>query len=116
MALIEEKTLAAVAATAAALSPQVRKVARKGAVYGLAGVLRAGDVVVAAARGAAHAARSTISTESEGAEFAPATKRATPAAKRSSARSGEARNPRSGQTRGASARSGSRSRSDPGDS
>jgi hypothetical protein len=55
MALIEERMVAAAAATAAAMSPRVRKVARKGIVYGLAGALKAGDVAVAAVRGAAKA-------------------------------------------------------------
>jgi hypothetical protein len=58
MALIEEKMAGAVVATAAALSPRVRRIARKGAVYGLAGALKAGDVAVAAARGAARAGQS----------------------------------------------------------
>jgi hypothetical protein len=40
------------AATAAAVSPRARDLFRRGAVYGLAGVLKAGDVAVAAARGA----------------------------------------------------------------
>lgn len=39
------------AAAAVALSPRVRGAARQGAVYGLAGVLKAGDVVVGAGRG-----------------------------------------------------------------
>jgi nucleoside phosphorylase len=63
MGLIEKDVMAAVGATAAVLSPRVRRVARKGAVYGLAGVLKAGDVVVAAARGAARAAQSTETSD-----------------------------------------------------
>ncbi len=39
-----------------ALSPRAREVARKGAVYGLAGVLKVGDVVVGTARGAVRGA------------------------------------------------------------
>lgn len=50
----------AVALTAAVASPGVRKVLRKGAVYGLAGILMAGDAVSSLAqgvkRGAAQAA------------------------------------------------------------
>lgn len=41
----------AVAVTAAVASPQVRNVLRRGAVYGLAGVLMAGDAVSSLARG-----------------------------------------------------------------
>jgi hypothetical protein len=46
---------AAVVATVA--SPQVRRVVRKGAVYGLAGVLMAGDAVVSFARGVGQGAQ-----------------------------------------------------------
>jgi hypothetical protein len=62
MGLIEEEVVAAVAATAVAVSPRARKVARKGAVYGIAAALKAGDVVASAARGVARGARSTTST------------------------------------------------------
>lgn len=41
----------AIAATAVALSPQVRGVVRKGLVYGLAGALMAGDALGSLARG-----------------------------------------------------------------
>lgn len=47
----------AVGLTTAALSPRARRVLRRGAVYGVAGVLVAGDAVSAAARGARHGAR-----------------------------------------------------------
>ena len=47
----------AVAATAAILSPPVRNVVRRGLVYGLAGVLRAGDAVGSAARGVSQGAQ-----------------------------------------------------------
>jgi hypothetical protein len=85
MALFEQETVAAVAATAAALSPRVRRIARKGAVYGVAGVLRAGDVVIAGARGVARATDSAQSNQSAGTETkpAPAAKRRGPAAKSS---------------------------------
>lgn len=43
----------AVAATAVVLSPRVRGLLRQGAVYGLAGVLKATDSVSSAARGVA---------------------------------------------------------------
>ena len=45
------------AATAAAVSPRARELFRRGAVYGLAGVLKAGDVAAAAARGAVRGAK-----------------------------------------------------------
>jgi hypothetical protein len=43
----------AVAATAVVLSPQVRGFLRRGAVYGLAGLMKAGDTLGTAARGVA---------------------------------------------------------------
>ncbi len=50
---LESEVVVAVAATAAVLSPRVRRVLRRGAVYGLAGVLMAGDAVSSAARNVA---------------------------------------------------------------
>jgi hypothetical protein len=50
---LESEVAIAVAATAAVLSPGVRRVLRRGAVYGVAGALKASDVVTAAARGVA---------------------------------------------------------------
>jgi hypothetical protein len=60
MALVDRDVGVAVAATAAVLSPQAREVFRKGAVYGLAGALKAGDVVVSTARGAARGAQGSV--------------------------------------------------------
>ena len=60
MALVDRDVGVAVAATAAVLSPKAREVARKGAVFGLAGALKAGDVVVSTARGAARGAQSSV--------------------------------------------------------
>ena len=48
---VESEVAVAVAATAAVLSPRVRRLARSGAVYGLAGALLAADAVTATARG-----------------------------------------------------------------
>lgn len=48
---LESEVAIAVAATAAAISPPVRKVLRRGAVLGLAGILTAGDAVASFARG-----------------------------------------------------------------
>jgi len=55
----------AVAATAAILSPRVRKVLRRGAVYGLTGVLMAGDAISGVARDA------KATTATRGASDAP---------------------------------------------
>ena len=51
---LDSEVAVAVAATAMALSPRARRVVRRGAVYGVAGVLKATDVATAAARGVAH--------------------------------------------------------------
>jgi len=48
---MEPEVGVAVAVTAAVASPTVRKALRRSAVYGLAGVLLAGDAVMAATRG-----------------------------------------------------------------
>lgn len=50
---LESEVVVAVAATAAVMSPRVRGVLRSGAVYGLAGMLRAGDAISSVARNAA---------------------------------------------------------------
>lgn len=42
----------AIVGTAAAVSPRARRLLRQGAVYGLAGAMKAGDAVWGAARGA----------------------------------------------------------------
>jgi len=54
---LESEVVVAVAATAAVLSPRVRRVVRRGAVYGLAGVLRAGDAISSAAPGVSQGAQ-----------------------------------------------------------
>ena len=63
---LESEVVVAVAATAAVLSPRVRRVLRRGAVYGLAGVLRAADTISSAApavsQGAQQAAASAAGT------------------------------------------------------
>lgn len=48
---LESEVGVAVAVTAVVASPAVRRVLRKGAVYGLAGALMAGDAVASLARG-----------------------------------------------------------------
>jgi hypothetical protein len=54
---IEPEVAIAVAVTAAVASPPVRKVLRRGLVYGLAGLLVAGDKVAGAAREIARSAQ-----------------------------------------------------------
>ena len=51
----------AVAATALALSPGVRRTVRRGAVVGLAALMKAGDAVASTARGAANEIQQTAS-------------------------------------------------------
>ncbi len=50
---LESEVVVAVAATAALFSPRARKVLRRGAVYGVAGALMAGDAVSSVIRNAA---------------------------------------------------------------
>lgn len=54
---LDTKTGVVAAATAASVSPRARELFRRGAVYGLAGMMKAGDVAVAAARGAVRGAK-----------------------------------------------------------
>jgi hypothetical protein len=50
---LESEVAVAVAATTVVLSPKARRVVRRGAVYAVAGALKATDLVTAAARGVA---------------------------------------------------------------
>ena len=63
---LESEVAVAVVATAVALTPRARRVLRRGAVYGLAGALRAGDAIAsfgqATARGAQEATASAAPT------------------------------------------------------
>ncbi len=59
---IEPEVAIAVAVTAAVASPPVRKVVRRGLVYGLAGLMMAGDKIAGAAREIAHSAQQTAGT------------------------------------------------------
>lgn len=54
---VESEVAVAVAATAVVLSPKARKVLRRGAVYGLAGAMMAGDAVASFARGVSRGAQ-----------------------------------------------------------
>lgn len=86
------------AATAAAVSPKARDLFRRGAVYGLAGVLRTGDVAIAAARGAVRGARDETAAASDGSGKKPT---------RARRRSGGSRSAASGRSK----QSGTRKRS-----
>jgi hypothetical protein len=55
----------AIAATAALASPRVRKALRRGAVYGLAGALKAGDAMTAFARGVGRGTQQTAGAAKE---------------------------------------------------
>ena len=72
---LDSEVAVAVAATAAALSPRFRRVLRRGAVYGVAGVLKATDVATAAARGVARGAGSASDKvqASDGSQTTPST-------------------------------------------
>jgi hypothetical protein len=62
---VESEVAVAAAATAALLSPRVRGLLRSGAVYGLAGLLTAGDTISSLARSAVRFAH--------GAQYGPTT-------------------------------------------
>ena len=64
---LDSEVAVAVAATAAALSPRFRRVLRRGAVYGVAGVLKATAAARGVARGAS-AASDTVRTGDGGAD------------------------------------------------
>lgn len=67
----EAKVAATAALTAVVFSPRVRDVLRRGAVYGLAGVLTAGDTLWAFARGVSRGVRASMAPATRG-EPAPA--------------------------------------------
>ena len=58
---LDSEVAVAVAATAAITSPRVRGVLRRGAVYGLAGLLTAGEMTSSFARGAVRGVQQTAS-------------------------------------------------------
>lgn len=71
---LESEVGIAVAATAALFSPRVRKVIRRGAVYGVAGALMAGDAITGFARGVGRGAQQVAApTNGAAPEAAPAT-------------------------------------------
>ena len=57
----------AVAVTAALFSPRVRKVLRRGAVYGVAGALMAGDALTAFAKGVSRSAQQVAASANQAA-------------------------------------------------
>jgi hypothetical protein len=59
---MEPEVAIAIAVTAAVASPPVRKVLRRGLVYGLAGILTAGDKIAGTAREIANSARQTTAS------------------------------------------------------
>jgi hypothetical protein len=63
MGLLDGQRSLMVAAAAVAVSPDARRFARRGLVYGVAGALKAGDVVASTARGAARGAQAGLSGE-----------------------------------------------------
>jgi hypothetical protein len=65
---LEPEVAIAVAVTAAVASPPVRKVMRRGLVYGLAGLMVAGDKVASAAREIARSAQQTVAPAGNAAE------------------------------------------------
>ncbi len=62
---MESEVALAVAATAAVFSPKVRGVLRQGAVYGLAGLLVAGDAVGSFARGVGRGAQQAATSAAD---------------------------------------------------
>jgi hypothetical protein len=107
--LMSTETAFVAAATAAVMSPRTRDGMRKGAVVGLAGVLKAGDVVAGAARGAVRGVRGQETDASDGAVDAAVavtpdpSAPATPAPSSTRARratGSSASGPRSGGSRG----------------
>jgi hypothetical protein len=69
--LLEPEVLIAVGVTAALMSPPVRKVLRKGLVYGLAGMLSLGDKIAAAARDVSQGAQNLAAEARNTSQEAP---------------------------------------------
>jgi hypothetical protein len=73
---LEPEVAIVAAVTAAVASPPVRKVLRRGLVYGLAGLMVAGDKITSAARQVAQSAEQTAAAARDAAqESAPAPSR-----------------------------------------
>ncbi len=95
------------AATAAAVSPRARELFRRGAVYGLAGMLKAGDVAAAAARGAVRGAKNGAAAASGGTSGRSSASRPSSRSARSTQSSRSARSTQSSRSaRSTASRSG----------
>lgn len=77
---VEPEVAVAVAVTAAVASPSVRKVLRRGVVYGLAGLMIARDKVAAVASGVAQGARQAVAEAEHEAKEASSSPKPVPAA------------------------------------
>ncbi|HLZ20825.1 MAG TPA: hypothetical protein VKQ30_01705 [Ktedonobacterales bacterium] len=64
--LLEPEVAAAAAITAVVASPQVRNVLRRGAVYGLAGLLMAGDAISSFSKGVGRGIQSATANGAPG--------------------------------------------------
>ena len=73
---VEPEVGVAIAVTAAVASPKVRKVLRRGAVYGLAGIMKVKDVITHAAHSVVQSAKDAAAhlrpEQEEASEAAPA--------------------------------------------
>jgi|GEM_PF-2870568 len=69
--LLEPEVAAAAAITAVIASPQVRNVLRRGAVFGLAGIIMAGDAVTSFARGVTRGVQSAAASATASAQPKP---------------------------------------------
>lgn len=65
--ILEPEVAAAAAVTAVIASPQVRGVLRRGAVYGLAGLLMAGDAISSFSKGVGRGMQSAATAATNGA-------------------------------------------------
>jgi hypothetical protein len=70
---LEPEVAVAVAVTAAVASPKARRVMRQGAVYGLAGILKAGDALGTFSRGLARGVQSAAESAQAATEPAEST-------------------------------------------
>jgi hypothetical protein len=77
---VEPEVAVAVAVTAAVASPSVRKVLRRGVVYGLAGLMIARDKVAAVASGVAQGARQAVAEAEQEAKETSSPSKSAPAA------------------------------------
>lgn len=104
--LVSTESAVVAAATAAVFSPRTRETLRKGAVFGVAGALKVGDVLGGAARGVVHGVRGDEDTADAAPGVAETPVPAAPPARRTgSGRSpGRSNSGSTGATRSASAR------------